>query len=171
MVRQNKDLTSDNILSERFFKLTALDWLGDGNVKLFRSPTEGNYLVRILNTQLQPVDQLGRMLHNFTCQAYEIDDISYEKLVYYHIINNDTPIITSLLWAGIDMSDQLRTNAFFRGIDPSQYEVIEEQLKEQGNLDYLFKKEFQISDVLWDQFEKYLRDNQMTFEHIKTFMD
>jgi uncharacterized protein YegJ (DUF2314 family) len=45
------------------------------------------------------------MLHNFTCQAYEIDDISYEKLVYYHIINNDTPIITSLLWAGIDMSD------------------------------------------------------------------
>ena len=139
MVRQNKDLTSDNILSERFFKLTALDWLGDGNVKLFRSPTEGNYLVRILNTQLQPVEQLGRMIHNFTCQAYEIDNISYEKLVYYHIMNNDTPIITSLLWAGVDVSDTLRLMAFFRTITEEQYQRFQ---GDESYSDYILQTNF-----------------------------
>ena len=35
-------LVSYNILAERKFKLEVLEWLNDGNVKLFRSPTEGN---------------------------------------------------------------------------------------------------------------------------------
>jgi len=52
VVRDNRDLTSENITAERYFKLKVLEWLNDGNIKLFKSPTEGNYLVRLINTQL-----------------------------------------------------------------------------------------------------------------------
>ena len=107
VVRQNRDITSENVTAERFFKLKVLEWLNDGNVKLFKSPTEGNYLVRLINTQLQPQEQLGRLIHSFTSQAYEIDDISYDKLVLYKIISKSTPIITSTLWKSIDLKQTL----------------------------------------------------------------
>jgi hypothetical protein len=38
--------------AERRFKLKLLNWLNDGKIKLFRSPAEGNYLVRIMNVAL-----------------------------------------------------------------------------------------------------------------------
>lgn len=66
---------------ERQFKLKVLDWLNDGKPKLFRSPTEGNYIVRLLNVSLSPNEQLGRMLHTFTATAYEIAAHNYENLL------------------------------------------------------------------------------------------
>jgi hypothetical protein len=58
-------LTADNIQREREFKLKVLDWLNNGKPKLFKSPAEGNYIVRLMNTSLTPNDTLGRMLHTF----------------------------------------------------------------------------------------------------------
>jgi hypothetical protein len=52
---------------ERLFKLEVLDWLNDGNIKLFKSPQEGNYIVRLMNVSLTPIDTVSRMLHNFSC--------------------------------------------------------------------------------------------------------
>lgn len=69
------DLTDRNILLEKKFKLSVLDFLNDKKPKLFRSPTEGNYVVATMNVSLSPVDTLGRMLHNFSCTAYEIMDV------------------------------------------------------------------------------------------------
>jgi hypothetical protein len=43
------NITDENIAYERRFKLTVLDWLSDGEIKLFKSPMEGNYLVRLMN--------------------------------------------------------------------------------------------------------------------------
>ena len=63
--------------AERFFKLNALDWLNDGNIKLFRSPSEGNYLMRLVIVSLSPYDTVGRILHPFNCTAYEVAD--YKK--------------------------------------------------------------------------------------------
>lgn len=74
------NFTSDNILAERLFKLEVLKWLNNGEEKLFRSPTEGNYIVRLMNVSLSPTDSLGRMLHTFNCTAYEIEDFTYEAL-------------------------------------------------------------------------------------------
>jgi hypothetical protein len=65
------NLTNNNIGIERKFKLTVLEWLTNGEFKLFRSPTEGNYVVRLMNTSLSPNDTLGRMLHTFSSTAYE----------------------------------------------------------------------------------------------------
>lgn len=90
-IRLNRDLTSDNLMSERYFKLAVLNWLTNGEVKLFRSPGEGNYLVRLLNTSMTPNDTLGRMLHTFNTTAYEIDDLTYNNLLKYNLISAASP--------------------------------------------------------------------------------
>ena len=79
-----------NIAAERQFKLNVLEWLTNGQPKLFRSPAEGNYIVRLLNTSLTPTDSLGRMLHTFNSTAYEIDDLTYENLIAYGFIKSGT---------------------------------------------------------------------------------
>ncbi len=81
------DLVSDNITTERTFKLEVLDWLNNGKVKLFRSPTEGNYLVRLMNISLSPEDRLGRMLHTFNATAYEVAAADYNALLNQGYIN------------------------------------------------------------------------------------
>lgn len=80
------DSVGYNIRAERRFKLKVLEWLNDSEVKLFRSPTEGSYLVRLMNVSMTPEDRLGRMLHNFSCQAYEVDELNYDNLLAYGFI-------------------------------------------------------------------------------------
>lgn len=70
-----------NILAERKFKLAALEWLNNGQPKLFKSPGEGNYIVRLMNCSLTPVSGLGRMLHTFSATAYEIESFKISNLV------------------------------------------------------------------------------------------
>lgn len=80
-------LTRDNFKRERDFKLEVLDWLNNGKPKLFKSPAEGNYIIRTINATLTPNDTVSRMLHTFNCQAYEIADFTLENLIKYEIIN------------------------------------------------------------------------------------
>ena len=68
------NLIDSNIYQEKEFKLKVLEWLSNGQSKLFKSPTEGNYIVHLMNVNLTPTDTLGRMLHSFSCNAYEIAD-------------------------------------------------------------------------------------------------
>lgn len=82
------NLNGKNVALERTFKLQVLDWLNNGKPKLFRSPTEGNYLVRLLNVSLSPIDTLGRMLHSFSATAYEIDESTPEKLIKHNILKD-----------------------------------------------------------------------------------
>lgn len=85
------NLTSENIYNEKKFKLLVLDWLTNGQPKIFRSPTEGNYIVRLMNTSLSPNETLGRMLHTFSCTAYEIADYTFDNLDKYGFINFTVP--------------------------------------------------------------------------------
>lgn len=82
------NLTHENFVSEREFKLKVLDWLNNGKPKIFRSPAEGNYIVRLMNISLSPKDQLGRMLHSFNAQAYEIEDYNIAKRKYYKTVTD-----------------------------------------------------------------------------------
>ena len=90
LVRGNLDadtqLTADNLRREREFKMEALSWLTNGQPKVFRSPSEGNYIVRLMNTSMSPNDTLGRMLHTFTSTAYEIADYTFDNLDTYKFI-------------------------------------------------------------------------------------
>ena len=75
------NLTDENIYYERDYKMELYNWLTNGKPKLFRSPTEGNFVVRLMNVSLTPNDQLGRMLHTFQATAYEIADAKIDP--YY----------------------------------------------------------------------------------------
>lgn len=93
----NTNLISENIHLERQFKLEVLDWLTNGEPKLFKSPTEGNYIVRLLNVSLTPNDQVGRMIHTFNATAYEIADLSYDNLCKLNIIDQGSSISNTFL--------------------------------------------------------------------------
>ena len=81
--QRNTDLTEDNVLLERNFKTAVLDWLNNGEPKLFKSATEGNFIVRLINITLSPEDTLGRMLHSFKSTAVEIAECTLENLNKY----------------------------------------------------------------------------------------
>ena len=87
-VYDHKWEVSENYTSERLFKLEVLDWFNDGKVKLFKSPAEGNYLVRLMDTSLAPQASLGRMLHTISSTAYECADNEYLNMLKYGIIED-----------------------------------------------------------------------------------
>ena len=70
---------------EREFREKVLDFLHNDNIKLFKSPTEGNILVKIMNINLTPEVALGRRIYSFTADAYEIDDNTIENISKYNI--------------------------------------------------------------------------------------
>ena len=106
-IRTDKNLTTENLMGERYFKLKVLDWLTDGQVKLFRSPGEGNYLVRILNVSMTPQDALGRMLHTFSGTCYEIDELTYNNLIHYGIVTENIFTLMEMHWGSINVNEYI----------------------------------------------------------------
>ena len=100
------DLTSQNIASERYFKRSVLEWLNNGYPKLFRSPTEGNFIVRIMNVSLTPIDTLGRMLHSFKATAYEVGNFTIDNLNKYGIIDSKEKLSTLIRWTTINLVEK-----------------------------------------------------------------
>lgn len=84
------DLRDKNFASERLFKLAVLDWVNNGKVKLFRSPGEGNYLVRLMDASLTPQTGLGRMLHTLNATAYECATFNRQGLIDNNILKDYT---------------------------------------------------------------------------------
>jgi hypothetical protein len=67
----------------------VLEWLTNGKPKIFRSPAEGNFIVRLMNTSLTPTDGLSRMIHTFSSTAYEIADYTFDNLRKYGMMIDD----------------------------------------------------------------------------------
>lgn len=76
-------LSSENITQERQFKLEVLDWLNNGKPKLLRTPTEGNYIIRLMSVSLSPEEQLGRTLHSFSATGYEVQEYNPENAIAF----------------------------------------------------------------------------------------
>jgi hypothetical protein len=84
--------------------------LNNGEPKLYRSPTEGNYIVRLMNNSLSPMDQVGRMLHSFQTNAYEIADYNYENLNNYGFIKSEESYVEKqkiVQWATVELLPKL----------------------------------------------------------------
>lgn len=111
------DLTDYNINIERQFKTKALEFLTDGEPKLFKSPTEGNFIVRLLNVSLSPEDKLGRMLHTFSGTAYEIDKVSFDNLTTYGFIDADPPESEILKWDSISFDGWYKINGYIDDVN------------------------------------------------------
>lgn len=101
-------LTGENIAREREFKLKVYDWLTNGKSKLFRSPGEGNYIVRLMNVSLTPNDTLGRMLHTFTATAYEVADFNYSNLNSFGFISIDGPEVQLLRFETVNLGEHYK---------------------------------------------------------------
>lgn len=70
---------------EREFREQVEEFLMQNNVKLFRSPTEGNILVKLQDVNFTPNQTLGRRLYSFSATAYEIDDYTIDNCSKYGI--------------------------------------------------------------------------------------
>jgi hypothetical protein len=71
---------------EKLFRDKVIDFLTDNSVKLFRSATEGNILVKLTNISFTPNQQLGRLVYSFTATATEIDACTIDNYYKYDII-------------------------------------------------------------------------------------
>ena len=138
------NLDSYNVFTEREFKIEVLNWLTNGKPKLFKSPTEGNYIVRLMNVALQPQDQLGRMLHNFTSTAYEIADMNYKSLVEYGIIGDryDTKQYVRIVTIPLSTKDQNYVN-----LSPIKY-IYDENANMYFATGHLLKKGVEIQNAV-----------------------
>lgn len=76
----------ENILEEREWRDAVLDWLNNGKPKLYKSATEGNYIVRLLSNSLDPFENTNRLLYTFNSSAVEIDKINSDTLEKYGFI-------------------------------------------------------------------------------------
>lgn len=83
---ENKINNFTNITYEREFRKKVSEFLSKDEVKLFRSPTEGNILVRLTDISFSPNTVLGRYLWTFSGTAYEIDECSIDNYIKYNIL-------------------------------------------------------------------------------------
>lgn len=101
----------EDFLLEREYREAVMDFLYKNAVRLFRSPTEGNILIKLMNISLSPNQTLGRLVYTFTATAFEIDEYSLENCIKYGIHTLNTIEESSEEQAySLDKIGQLRIN-------------------------------------------------------------
>lgn len=86
--RTEKAITDfTDIYYEREFRKKVMDFLYENNVKLFRSPTEGNILVKLMDISFSPNATLGRKIYSFSCTAYEVDECTIKNMIKYNVLD------------------------------------------------------------------------------------
>jgi len=81
----------NDFVYEKKFRDAVMAFLMDGKVKLFRSASEGNYLVRLTDVSFAPNQQLGRMVWTFSATANEIADNTIDNYYKYNILEEYKP--------------------------------------------------------------------------------
>jgi hypothetical protein len=79
-----------DVTYERKFREKIADFLYDNSVKLFKSATEGNILVKLIDVSFTPEETIGRMIYTFSANAYEIAECSIDNYINYNIIEVGT---------------------------------------------------------------------------------
>ena len=75
----------NDFLLERAYREKIIEYLYENSIRLFRSPTEGNILVKLMNISLSPNATLSRMIYSFSATAYEIDIPTISNYIKYNI--------------------------------------------------------------------------------------
>lgn len=126
---------------EREFREKVMDFLYADKVRLFRSTTEGNILVRLMDISLTPNITLGRRIYSFAATAYEVDDCSIENYNKYGILslgNYNTQLQFSRSYIG-QLNEKIPANKEVLDYISEKYQkdVKEGYLLNLDNLDYL----------------------------------
>ena len=70
---------------ERDFREKVMQFLQSPSVKLFKSMTEGNIVVRLMDVSFTPNDTLDRLVYSFSATAYEIAESTIANYDKYNI--------------------------------------------------------------------------------------
>ena len=73
---------------EREFREKVMDFLHENKVRLFRSATEGNILVKLTDINFTPNTTLGRRIYSFSATATEIDECNIKNYNKYGILSS-----------------------------------------------------------------------------------
>ena len=72
---------------EREFRRAVLEFLHDGKPKLFKSPTEGNIIVRLTDISCTPNKTLDRMIYDFSSNGNEIAEATIKNYIKYKFLD------------------------------------------------------------------------------------
>ena len=126
---------------EKMFREEVLDFLSDGKPKLFKSLTEGNMLVRLMDVSLAPKQELGRLLCDFNSTVYELDDCTFDNYIKYNIYSNDVTQKT------IEDNTSIKTKQIEPVFtDNTKFNVIDEIKK---NLKISLTLTYEVPDIKW----------------------
>jgi 6-phosphogluconolactonase (cycloisomerase 2 family) len=119
---------SDNFVIEKQFRKKIIEWLNDGNPKIFKSDTEGLFLVKLTNVGFEPVQELGRTLYTFSCTMTEIDEINYDNLVKHGLRKAKYSASDLYVVSNVDnFAEQWSTNSF---LPQTQYFYVQDSYRE-----------------------------------------
>ena len=113
----DNNIVQYDYIYERDFRKLVLDFLHDGKPKLFKSPTEGNIIVRLTDINCVPNQSLDRMLYEFSSTGNELAEATTANYQKYGFINPgswESNIYTYETKVGqIQMEFTPQTNVFY----------------------------------------------------------
>jgi hypothetical protein len=74
-----------DFIREKKFRDKVIEFLYDGQPKLYKSLTEGNIIVKLMDISFTPNQTLGRMVYSFSCTAYEVAAATLDNYILYGI--------------------------------------------------------------------------------------
>lgn len=85
----HKITEANNIVYEKLFKDKVIEFLYSEQPKLFRSATEGNFIVKVMDASFSPNATLGRRIVSFTATAYEVAECNIDNFKKYDILEGN----------------------------------------------------------------------------------
>lgn len=82
-------IDANDIVYEKLFKDKVIEFLYSEQPKLFRSATEGNFIVKVMDVSFSPNATLGRRIVSFTATAYEIAECNIDNFKKYNILEGN----------------------------------------------------------------------------------
>lgn len=83
--KENNIEPFNDFIYEKHFRDKVYDFLYKNGVKLFKSATQGNILIRLMDISFQPNSTLGRRIYSFSATAIEIDEATIENYDKYQV--------------------------------------------------------------------------------------
>ena len=84
----------NDIMLEKVFRDKVIDFLLEDRPMLFRSATEGNILIRLMDLSFSPNTQLKNYIYSFGSTAVEIAECSFDNFHKYNIYDSGSIDIT-----------------------------------------------------------------------------
>ena len=84
----------NDIMLEKVFRDKVIDFLLEDRPVLFRSATEGNILIRLMDLSFSPNTQLKNYIYSFGSTAVEIAECNFDNFHKYNIYDSGSIDIT-----------------------------------------------------------------------------